>query len=170
MATTEQVQLKGPVEGRAAEVLTPQALDFVARLQREFGERRLELLSLRDERQKRLDAGEQPQFLVTTSTVRDSEWTVAKAPKDLQDRRVEITGPTDRKRLNIRSTSAWSASLSPDNRLRAAAKRPSAASLALSCASAGPAHITNATAETRARLRFIGASLGVQTKPCVLAG
>jgi malate synthase len=99
MATTEQVQLKGPVEGRAAEVLTPQALDFVAQLQREFGERRLELLRLRDERQKRLDAGEQPQFLVTTSTVRDSEWTVAKAPKDLQDRRVEITGPTDRKML-----------------------------------------------------------------------
>ncbi len=99
MATTEQVQLKGPVEGRAAEVLTPQALDFVARLQREFGDRRLELLKLRDERQGRLDAGELPQFLVTTSSVRDSEWKVAKAPKDLQDRRVEITGPTDRKML-----------------------------------------------------------------------
>jgi malate synthase len=99
MATTEQVQLKGPVKGRAAEVLTPQALDFVARLQREFGERRLELLRLRDERQRRLDAGEHPQFLVTTSSVRDSEWNVAKAPKDLQDRRVEITGPTDRKML-----------------------------------------------------------------------
>jgi len=99
MATTEQVQIKGPVEGRAAEVLTPQALDFVARLQREFGDRRLELLRLRDERQRRLDAGEMPQFLVTTSSVRDSEWRVAKAPKDLQDRRVEITGPTDRKML-----------------------------------------------------------------------
>src|ERR1700737_1794683 len=99
MATTEQVQLKGPVEGRAAEVLTPQALDFGARLQREFGDRRLELLRLRDERQRRLDGGELPQFLVTTSSVRDSEWKVASAPQNLQDRRVEITGPTDRKML-----------------------------------------------------------------------
>jgi malate synthase len=99
MATTEHVQVKGPVEGRAGEVLTREALDFVARLQREFGERRLELLRLRDERQARLDAGESPQFLVTTSSVRDSEWKVARAPKDLLDRRVEITGPTDRKML-----------------------------------------------------------------------
>src|SRR6266550_4471768 len=99
MATTEQVQLKRKVEGRAGEVLTPHALGFVARLQREFGDRRQELLRLRDERQRRIDAGELPQFLVTTSSVRDSEWKVAKAPKDLQDRRVEITGPTDRKML-----------------------------------------------------------------------
>ncbi|MGZ4516916.1 MAG: malate synthase A, partial [Mycobacteriaceae bacterium] len=97
MATTGQVHLQGPVEGRAAEVLTPEALDFVARLQREFGERRLELLRARDERQVRLDAGELPRFLTTTSSVRDSEWKVAKAPKDLQDRRAEITGPTDAK-------------------------------------------------------------------------
>src|SRR5260370_36776003 len=99
MATTEQVRLKRKGEGRAGEVLTPQALAFVGRLQREFGSRRQELLRLRDERQRRLDAGEMPQFLVTTSSVRDSEWTVAKAPEDLQDRRVEITGPTDRKML-----------------------------------------------------------------------
>jgi malate synthase len=99
MATTAQVEVKGPVEGRAGEVLTPKALAFVARLQREFAGRRLELLKLRDERQARIDAGENPQFLVTTSSVRDSDWQVAKAPKDLQDRRVEITGPTDRKML-----------------------------------------------------------------------
>ncbi len=99
MATTEHVQLKGPAEGRATEVLTPQALGFVGRLQRQFGDRRQELLRLRDERQTRLDAGEMPQFLVTTSSVRDTEWRVANAPKDLQDRRVEITGPTDRKML-----------------------------------------------------------------------
>src|SRR5437660_876025 len=99
MATTQQVQLKHKVEGRMGEVLTPQALEFVGRLQREFGGRRQELLRLRAERQTRLDAGEMPQFLVTTSSVRDSEWTVAKAPRDLQDRRVEITGPTDRKML-----------------------------------------------------------------------
>src|SRR5579864_8661473 len=99
MATTDQPQVKVRVAGRAGEVLTPRALAFVGRLQREFGERRQELLRLRDERQKRLDAGETPQFLVTTSSVRESEWKVAKAPKDLEDRRVEITGPTDRKML-----------------------------------------------------------------------
>jgi malate synthase len=99
MAMTESVRLKRKVEGRAGEVLTTQALGFIGRLQREFAARREELLRLRDERQRRLDGGEMPQFLVTTSSVRDSDWLVAKAPKDLQDRRVEITGPTDRKML-----------------------------------------------------------------------
>jgi malate synthase len=97
MASTEQPQLKGPVSGRAADVLTPEALGFVGKLQREFVSRRLELLRLRDERQARLDAGESPEFLAATRSVRESEWRVAAAPSDLQDRRVEITGPTDRK-------------------------------------------------------------------------
>ncbi len=99
MATTEQVELRGSNEGRSTEVLTPEALAFVGRLQAEFGARRLELLRLRDERQLRLDAGEAPQFLPGTREVRESDWKVAKAPRDLQDRRVEITGPTDRKML-----------------------------------------------------------------------
>jgi malate synthase len=99
MASTKQLELKGPVTGRAAEVLTPKALEFVADLQREFGGRRLELLRLRDERQVRLDKGESPDFLASTESVRESEWSVAPPPKDLQDRRVEITGPTDRKML-----------------------------------------------------------------------
>jgi malate synthase len=99
MASTEKVELNGPVSGRAAEVLTPEALEFVAGLQREFGTRRLELLKLRAERQARLDAGEMPDFLPSTKSVRESEWKVAPAAKDLQDRRVEITGPTDRKML-----------------------------------------------------------------------
>jgi malate synthase len=96
MASTD-LKLKGPVTGRAAEVLTSEALGFVASLQREFGDRRLELLRLRDERQTRLDAGESPSFLSATRSVRESEWTVAPPAVDLQDRRVEITGPTDRK-------------------------------------------------------------------------
>ena len=99
MATAEQVVLKGPNEGRSTEVLTPEAMAFVARLQREFGQRRLELLKARDEREARIVAGELPQFLADTESVRKSDWMVAKAPKDLQDRRVEITGPTDRKML-----------------------------------------------------------------------
>jgi malate synthase len=99
MSSTEKVELKGPVSGRAAEVLTPEALEFVAGLQREFGARRLELLKLRDERQARLDAGEMPDFLPDTKAVRESEWKVAPVAKGLADRRVEITGPTDRKML-----------------------------------------------------------------------
>jgi malate synthase len=99
MAATAQVVLKGPSEGRSTEVLTPDALAFVGRLQRQFGSRRHELLRQRDERQARLDAGEAPQFLADTQSVRKSDWTVAKAPRDLEDRRVEITGPTDRKML-----------------------------------------------------------------------
>jgi malate synthase len=95
----DQVKLKGPVTGRAAAVLTPEVLEFVAGLQREFGDRRLELLRARDERQARLDAGESPDFLPATKSVRESEWKVAPATKDLEDRRVEITGPTDRKML-----------------------------------------------------------------------
>src|ERR1700674_1842565 len=99
MATTETVRLKRKVEGRAGEVLTTQALGFLGRLQREFGGRREELLGLREERQIRLDKGESPDFLPSTKSVRESEWSVAPPPEDLQDRRVEITGPTDRKML-----------------------------------------------------------------------
>jgi malate synthase len=78
--------------------LTPEALVFVAGLQREFGTRRRDLLAARTERQERIDAGELPDFLAETSAVReDREWKVAAAPPDLLDRRVEITGPVDRK-------------------------------------------------------------------------
>jgi malate synthase len=97
MGSSEPPKLKGPVVGRASEVLTSEALDFVASLQREFGERRSELLRLRDERQARIDAGESPTFLSQTRSVRESDWKVAPPTADLQDRRVEITGPTDRK-------------------------------------------------------------------------
>jgi malate synthase len=99
MASTEHLKLNGPADGRATEVLTSEALEFVAGLQREFGARRLELLRARDERQARLDAGESPGFLSSTKSVRDAEWRVAAPAGDLEDRRVEITGPTDRKML-----------------------------------------------------------------------
>ena len=78
-------------------ILSSGALDFVADLQRAFGGRREELLAARAARQQRLLDGELPDFLEGTRDVRDSEWQVAEAPPDLQDRRVEITGPTDRK-------------------------------------------------------------------------
>jgi malate synthase len=82
---------------RGERILTEEALAFVAGLQRRFGSGRAELLQARAERQRRLDAGELPDFLPETREVRESDWTVDPVPADLQDRRVEITGPTDRK-------------------------------------------------------------------------
>jgi malate synthase len=80
-------------------VLTPAALAFVARLHRIFDRDRRELLTERVERQARLDDGETPDFLAATRAVREGQWTVAPVPKDLIDRRVEITGPADRKMM-----------------------------------------------------------------------
>ncbi|MBI3548009.1 MAG: malate synthase A [Elusimicrobia bacterium] len=80
-----------------ARILTPEALRFVAGLQKRFGAARQSLLSARDERQARLDAGELPEFPRDTQELRASAWKVAPIPKDLLDRRVEITGPVDRK-------------------------------------------------------------------------
>src|SRR5947199_5665763 len=79
------------------EVLTADALEFVAELERRFGPRRRELLQARAERQQRLDQGELPDFLSETREIREGDWTIEPVPAGLQDRRVEITGPTDRK-------------------------------------------------------------------------
>ncbi len=92
-----RIELRGPVQSGQADILTPAALEFVADLHREFNARRLGLLSARRERQACLDVGGMPGFLSATEDVRHGEWRVAELPKDLQDRRVEITGPVDRK-------------------------------------------------------------------------
>jgi malate synthase len=89
------IELRGQ---RDEEILSDESLAFVADLQRTFGARREELLAARADRQQRLLAGEAPDFLAETRAIReDGAWRVAEAPPDLQDRRVEITGPTDRK-------------------------------------------------------------------------
>ncbi|GGL23420.1 MULTISPECIES: malate synthase A [Caulobacter] len=93
------IQINGPVEGRAVEILTPEALAFVADLHRRFDVRRRELLAARVARQARFDTGELPDFLPETAEVRAADWTVAPIPADLRDRRVEITGPVDRKMI-----------------------------------------------------------------------
>ena len=93
------VELSAPAHPQQDAVLTRPALQFVVELQRRFNSRRLELLAAQKERQKRLDAGERPDFLPQTRQIRESDWTVAPIPKDLQDRRVEITGPVDRKMI-----------------------------------------------------------------------
>jgi malate synthase len=87
----------GHITAEFAQILTPEALAFVAKLQRRFDQRRQELLARRAARQKEFDAGQHPDFLPMTKEIRDSGWSVAAQPKDLLDRRVEITGPTDRK-------------------------------------------------------------------------
>src|SRR5689334_1829383 len=79
------------------EIFTPEAVAFVAALAREFTARRNDLLEKRHQRQRDIDAGKLPDFLPETASVRSGEWRVAPVPGDLQDRRVEITGPTDRK-------------------------------------------------------------------------
>jgi len=78
-------------------ILTAEALGFVATLHRRFDARRQELLAARAARQKEFDAGKLPDFLAATKAIRDAEWRIAPQPRDLLDRRVEITGPTDRK-------------------------------------------------------------------------
>ena len=93
------VEVLGPKLPDSDRVLTAEALAFVAGLHRKFNAERLRLLAARKERQKRIDAGERPDFLASTKSVRDGSWKVNPVPADLQDRRVEITGPTDRKML-----------------------------------------------------------------------
>src|SRR5438876_5672772 len=93
------VEIRGEVRGEYERVLTPEAIRFVAMLQREFNSRREELLARREARKQRLDAGELPRFLPETQAVRDADWVVASIPDDLLDRRVEITGPVDRKMI-----------------------------------------------------------------------
>ena len=90
-------RIKAPVRAQYRGVLTPEALAFVAHLSRRFTPRVEELLQRRVETQARFDAGAKPTFLESTRHVREGKWTVAPLPRDLLDRRVEITGPTDRK-------------------------------------------------------------------------
>src|ERR1700751_97264 len=94
---TAGVVIRGAMEPGYEKVLTPGAIDFAVELEREFRAERRRLLLRRAEVQRRLDAGWKPDFLPETKAVRDAEWRVAPIPRDLQDRRVEITGPTDRK-------------------------------------------------------------------------
>jgi malate synthase len=91
------IAVGGATEGRFGEILTPDAIEFVAALQREFGSARDELLRRRGEREAEIEAGGALDFLLETRAVREGDWRVAPVPDDLQDRRVEITGPTDRK-------------------------------------------------------------------------
>ncbi len=93
------VEVRRPPVPGAERVLTEEALAFVADLHRRFGQMRLELLHRRHERQAELDAGVRPDFPAGTAEIRAAAWTVAPAPADLDDRRVEITGPAEPKMM-----------------------------------------------------------------------
>ncbi len=93
------VEIRGAMRPGYETVLTPDALEFVADLTRRFGDRVTALLDARTARQRELDSGALPDFLAQTRQVREAEWRVTSVPADLQDRRVEITGPTDRKMI-----------------------------------------------------------------------
>ena len=99
MTANTRLHIQGPTGSRDAEVLTPGALEFVADLATHFGGRLQALLAARDARQQRFDTGELPGFRADTRAIRDAEWRVGAIPADLQDRRVEITGPVDRKMI-----------------------------------------------------------------------
>ena len=101
MATTTElprgIVIRGVPKAGYTEVLTAEALAFVAGLERKFRPERIRLLDRRAEIRQRLDVGWKPDFLPETKAIRDGDWRIAAIPRDIRDRRVEITGPTDRK-------------------------------------------------------------------------
>jgi len=99
MNLPQGIEIRAPLKPGFEAILTVEALALVARLHRSFNPRRRQLLASRVERAKRLDAGERPDFLAATKHVRDGDWKIAPVPRDLLCRRVEITGPVERKMI-----------------------------------------------------------------------
>jgi malate synthase len=99
MNLPQGVEIRAPMKPGFEAILTPEALALVAQLHRSFNPRRKELLAGRVERAGRLDAGERPDFLAATKHIRDGNWKIAPVPRDLLCRRVEITGPVERKMI-----------------------------------------------------------------------
>jgi malate synthase len=96
---TNRIEVLARMEDAFHTILTPEAMEFVAKLHNEFNARRLELLRKRKVRQQEINAGKMPDFLPETAHIRNSEWQALPVPADIQDRRVEITGPVDKKMI-----------------------------------------------------------------------
>lgn len=94
-----EITVLGSRSEKFDEILTPEALEFIGKLHHKFGRSRKELLAAREVKQAQLDAGQLPDFLNETKNIRESEWEVSPVPSDLTDRRVEITGPVERKMI-----------------------------------------------------------------------
>ena len=99
METSMNTKILVPIQGKQKEILTPEALEFATLLHQTFNSTRLELLEDRIIRQSEINAGHMPDFLAETEHIRQGDWKIASMPDDLQDRRVEITGPVDRKMI-----------------------------------------------------------------------
>src|SRR5712692_11228453 len=93
----QNIEIRGSLNTEFESILTPEALNFVAQLGRRFSRQREELLAKRHARQREFVAGRLPDVLPETAEIRNSDWKIGPVPKDLHDRRVEITGPVDRK-------------------------------------------------------------------------
>ncbi|MCS6808575.1 MAG: malate synthase A [Bacteroidota bacterium] len=93
------IRITGELRPQFADILTPEALEFIAMLQRICNPKRKELLAARIQRQQEFDTGSMPDFLPETVSVRSEDWKVAPIPEDLQSRRIEITGPVERKMI-----------------------------------------------------------------------
>ncbi len=98
-AQTGSVTIDAPVSQEYEEILNPEVFPFLVELHMQFDGRRRELLERRARRQREIDAGARPAFLAETERIRKDDWTAAPIPNDLLDRRVEITGPVDRKMI-----------------------------------------------------------------------
>ncbi|WP_018664433.1 malate synthase A [Heyndrickxia acidiproducens] len=96
---TQGITVTGSIHEGYDKILSSDALQFLEQLERHFGGRRLELLENRKKRDEEIKSGKLPHFLEETSSIRQADWTIAPLPEDLQDRRVEITGPVDRKMI-----------------------------------------------------------------------
>ena len=94
-----EIEITGEMTEAYAKIITDEALEFIAKLHRNFNNTRKELLVKREERQLEIDNGKFPDFLEDTKEVRESDWTINPVPADLLDRRVEITGPVERKMI-----------------------------------------------------------------------
>ncbi|MEO8446446.1 MAG: malate synthase A, partial [bacterium] len=97
--TKNNLHTKGKLHSGYGEILTEEALSFISKLEETFGERRIELLNQRNEVQKKIDTGLFPDFPPDTVSIRKGQWKIAEIPADLRDRRVEITGPVERKMI-----------------------------------------------------------------------
>ncbi|MFB6226940.1 MAG: malate synthase A [bacterium] len=97
----ENVEIEGSVDSKFEDILTPEALEFVAKITRQFRDRRNEILEERKKQQKRFDDGEKPDFRPETEDIREGDWTVDPVPEELQDRRVEITGPSSQRNMVV---------------------------------------------------------------------
>ena len=97
--TPEDLEVLGQQIPGMEKILTKGCLELIADLERNFGEKRRKLLIAREEKQKEYDKGVLPDFPSETQSIRDGDWKVASIPEDLQDRKVEITGPVDRKMI-----------------------------------------------------------------------